>query len=193
MDDDEPDALENMLRYLYTTSLDHMEYLKDMSAFDTYDHQLAELFVLADKYSLPRLSELFIDIFNSRTLQQTADSRFKAYIRIASLPSTVHGKRTLLKQLRIGLTAPDMAWESLCPKLHIEQAKQANGRYAEFTYSEEVAELNADIVDIVGENPEAATELIIHLGLELALAKELIAKESDQPTRTRQPTRGAQN
>ena len=69
MDDDDPEALEVLLYYLYTMStlsihswLEHQEYAPGTLK------TLVQIAILADKYELPLLGELILDSFKSTSL-----------------------------------------------------------------------------------------------------------------------------
>lgn len=67
MDDDDPEALESFLKFLYTIEIDHIKYRKvahDDVPEDWFSH-IVKVFVLADKYDKPLLRDALASLINN--------------------------------------------------------------------------------------------------------------------------------
>ena len=172
MDDDEPEALEHMLRYLYTEDIDHLLRLAqseyNIHLFDT----LFEVFLLADKYGLPALSELVIeaipvvDKYSTNPVLAYEAQCTRAYVRVMSLPDSVYAREHLLKAITARMLDHKLPYYSLC-------LEQLDKDYEEESYIQLIDQCNASVnltVDAVAANPEAAVQLISMLGNRLSIA-----------------------
>lgn len=177
MSDDGPVALENMLTYLYTLDLDHLEPLADDAAEeekDTYYTRLLDLFILADKYALPQLSDLVMDALQTANRShQSVATHIKSYLRIASLPSGVHGQVHLMRRLRHEITSLEIPWSTLFSAYRDDEPSDFGDEKR--ARHEKAAKSNQEIIELIAEDPAAALDLIGHLGEKLTVAKQIIS------------------
>ncbi|ETN37314.1 uncharacterized protein HMPREF1541_08305 [Cyphellophora europaea CBS 101466] len=162
LEDDDPEALRKMLIYLYTLNIDHVllqgEEDEPPETPTTYLEGLLDLFVLADKYELPELSDLItvaVDAFDRGGYR--ASQFIRAYLKAVSMPDSTLGRSRLLTKLTSALESFRRGWHNVCP-IGVEDNETRNRNYAK-------------TVDAVVENPEAAVLLICHLGNMLTVAK----------------------
>lgn len=166
MDVDDADALRHLLRYIYTANIDELVAEADhKDNYDFLDH-LLDVFLLADKYDLPTLSELLVEAFQDVKVYWEASQAVRAYVRIIQLPKGITARRQLTDAAIAKVTGPDLRWNDLNPAERNAAREEPDS--AEPGPGEESI---ASAVTAVAENPEAALYIMSQLGSMLNLAQ----------------------